>query len=62
MTSAVIIIIGLFIWMVVPQLIFQKKTKKKAPYRRFTTVVCAIIGILIAVLGAIDLVRLLIEI
>jgi hypothetical protein len=63
MTSAVIkIIIGLFIWMVVPQLIFQKKTKKKAPYRRFATVVCAIIGILIAVLGAVDLVRLLIGI
>lgn len=63
MTSAVIkILIGLFVWMAVPQLIFQKKTKKKAPFKRFTTVACIIVGILIIVSGAVDLVRLLIEI
>ncbi len=57
MGSIIKIIIGLFIWMVLPSLIFQNKTKKKAPYKRFTTVVCAIVGILIVVFGAIELIK-----
>jgi hypothetical protein len=54
-------IIGLFIWMVLPSLIFQKKTKKKAPYKRFTTVVCTVIGILIIVYAGIDLIKFLLN-
>lgn len=57
MISIFKIIIGLFIWMVLPNLIFQKNTKKKAPYKRFTTVVCTIVGILVVVLGSIDLIK-----
>lgn len=57
MGAIVIIIIGLFVWMVLPKLIFQKKTKKKAPYKQFTFVVCAIIGVLIMVFGAIELIK-----
>lgn len=51
------VLIGLFIWMVLPGLIFQKKTKNKSPYKRFTTVVCVIVGILIVVFGAVELIK-----
>ena len=57
MWSIINIIIGLFIWMALPGLIFQNKTKKRAPYKRFTMVVCAIVGILIVVFGAIELIK-----
>jgi len=57
MWSVIEIIIGLFIWMALPQLIFKKKSKKKTPYKRFTVVVCAVVGILIVVYGAVDLVK-----
>ena len=40
-------ILGLFIWLVLPILIFRKKSKKKASYKRFTTIVCTGFGILI---------------
>jgi hypothetical protein len=56
------IIIGLFIWLALPELVFKKKSRKKTPYQRFTTVVCAIIGILIVVFGAIELIKLLFHI
>jgi len=57
MWAIIEIIIGLFIWMALPNLIIQKKTKKKSPYKRFTTVVCAIVGILIVLFGAVMLVK-----
>lgn len=53
------VIIGLFIWMVLPQLIFRKKSKKKAPYRQFTSTVCLIIGVLILFYAGMDLVKFL---
>ena len=59
MWAIVKIIIGFFIWMALPQLVFQKKGKKKSPYKRFTTIVCAVVGILIVALGAVDIVKLL---
>jgi len=57
MWSIIKIIIGLFIWMALPNLVFKKKTRKKSPYKRFTIVVCAVVGILIVVIGAVDLVK-----
>jgi uncharacterized membrane protein SirB2 len=56
-------IIGLFVWMVLPQLFFKKKKrkKKKNPYKRFTFIVCTIIGILIIAYSAIDLLKMLLE-
>jgi len=54
-------ILGLFIWMVFPNLIFQKKSKKKAPYKRFTTIVCTGLGILILFFAAIDLIKILLN-
>jgi len=55
------IIIGLFIWLLLPNLIFQKKSKKRTPYRKFTFIVCAIIGILIIVYGVKDLIEMVLE-
>jgi len=54
-------ILGLFIWMVLPNLIFQKKSKKKAPYKRFATIVCTGLGVLILVFAGIDLVKILLN-
>jgi len=54
------VIIGLFIWMVLPKLIFQKKTRKKAPFKKFTFIVCTIIGIVIIVYGVIDFFKMII--
>ena len=57
MWSIIEIILGLFIWLALPNLIFQKKRKKKSPYKRFATVTCAVVGILIVFWGAIDMVK-----
>jgi hypothetical protein len=51
------VIIGLFVWMVLPQLFFKKKKKKKNPYRRFVFIVCPIVGILIILHSVIDLLK-----
>jgi uncharacterized membrane protein SirB2 len=52
-------IIGLFVWMVLPQLFFKKKKRKKNPYRRFTFIACTIVGILIIAYSAVDLLKIL---
>jgi hypothetical protein len=58
MTGAILkMIIGLFIWMALPGLIFQTKSKKKAPYKRFITVLCAFVGVLIIAFGIVGLVK-----
>jgi hypothetical protein len=59
---AIKIIIGFFVWMVLPQLFFKRQKKKKHPYKRFVFIACTIIGILIIVYGIIDLLKLLFEI
>jgi len=62
MVSTVLkIILGLFIWMVLPYLIFQKKNKKKSHYKRFATIVCTGIGMLILVFAGIDLIKILLN-
>lgn len=57
MWAIIKIIIGLFIWLALPNVIFKKKSKKKSVYKRFVTIVCIIVGILIVVLGAIDIIK-----
>jgi len=54
-------ILGLFIWMVLPNLIYQKKSKKKVFYNRFITVVCTGLGIIIVVFASIDLIKMLLN-
>lgn len=56
------IAIGLFIWLALPNLVFQKKNRKKAPYKRFATAVCAVLGFAIIALGAINLIKSLIHV
>jgi len=54
-------IFGLFIWMVVPNLLFQKKSKKKAPSKRFANIVCTGLGIIILAIAGLDLIKLLLN-
>lgn len=46
------VLIGLFVWWVLPSLLIKKK---KSPWKKFTTVACAICGILCLVYAAVDL-------
>lgn len=45
------VIFGLFVWMVLPVLIFNKKKKSKKPIILFTSISCKIIGIAIVVIS-----------
>ena len=49
------ILLGLFIWMALPQLLLQKKKRK--PYKRFITVACKVLGIVMIVYGVLNLVK-----
>lgn len=54
MTGLIIkIIIGLFIWMVVPSLV-KKSVKNKSVFK-FLSISCLLVGILIIVYGTLDL-------
>jgi endonuclease YncB( thermonuclease family) len=60
MTGIVIkAIIGLFVWLVLPNLFFKKGKKKKSPYRKFTLIVCTVIGVLILIYAGVDLIQML---
>ena len=52
-------IFGLFLWLALPQMLLRKKKTK--PYKRFITIVCSGLGILILVFAGIDLVKLLLN-
>jgi hypothetical protein len=52
-------IIGLFIWLVLPNLFFKKGRKKKSPYKKFTFIVCTIVGIMILLYAGADLIQML---
>ncbi|MBR6847241.1 MAG: hypothetical protein IKM74_03830 [Bacteroidales bacterium] len=57
MTGIVLkVIVALFIWWVLPSLVIKKK---KSPMKKWLTVVCAIIGILLLVYAGIDLIQML---
>jgi predicted permease len=51
------ILIGLFIWLALPELIFRMKSKKKSSYKKLIAIVCAIVGFLIIALGTIELIK-----
>jgi hypothetical protein len=60
MTGIVIkAIIGLFVWLALPDLFFKKGKKKKSPYRKFTVIACTIVGILILIYAGVDLMQML---
>jgi hypothetical protein len=53
MTGVVVkVIVALFIWWVLPSLIVKKKS---SPWKKWTNVVCAIVGVLLLIYAAIDL-------
>ena len=54
-------IIGLFIWMVLPGLIYKKRKYKKNTPQFFVVIACKIVGIAVIVFAAIDLVRMLLS-
>jgi len=55
--SIIKIIIGLFIWMVLPQLIYNKRKYKKNTPQFFVNISCKIVGIAIVAFAIINLVQ-----
>jgi uncharacterized SAM-binding protein YcdF (DUF218 family) len=62
MTGIIIkIILGLFVWMVLPGLIYKKRKYKKKTPQYFANIACKIVGILMIVYAGIDLIRMLLD-
>ena len=60
MTMIIIkVILGLFVWMVLPGLIYKKRKSRNKMLWNFVHIVCKIIGAAIIVYAGIDLIRLL---
>jgi hypothetical protein len=58
MISAIIkIIMGLFIWMVLPRLIYNKRKYQRNTPQFFVNIACKILGITIIVLSIISLIN-----
>jgi hypothetical protein len=58
MVGAIInIIIGLFIWMVLPRLIYNKRKYQKNTTQFFVNISCKILGIAIIVFAIMNLIR-----
>jgi len=63
MTGVIIkAILGLFVWMVLPGLIYKKRKYKKNTPQYFANITCKIVGIAMIVFAGIDLIRLLLNI
>ena len=55
MTAAIVkVIIGMFIWMVLPNLLYKKKKIKSTGPQYFVCITCKIIGIAIVVLSILN--------
>jgi len=54
-------ILGLFVWMVLPSLVYKKRKYKKRTPQYFTYIACKIVGILMLVYAGIDLIRFLLN-
>jgi len=58
MVGAVVkIVIGLFIWMVLPRLIYSKRKYQKNSPQFFVHISCKIIGIAIIIVAILNLIR-----
>jgi hypothetical protein len=51
------ILLGLFVWMVLPTLIYKKRKYKKYTPQHFVHLACAVIGMAILVYAAVGLVQ-----
>jgi len=50
-------LLGLFVWLVLPGLIYKKRKYKKQTPQYFANIACKIVGILMLVLAGISLVK-----
>jgi hypothetical protein len=58
MVSAIVkIVLGLFIWMVLPQLIFKKRKYQKNTPQFFANIACKIVGIAIIAFAILNLIQ-----
>jgi hypothetical protein len=58
MTGAIIkVILGLFVWMVLPTLIYKKRRYKQRTVQYCVSIACKIVGILMIVYAGIDLIK-----
>jgi len=55
------VIIGLFIWMVLPRLIYNKRKYKKNTIQFFTIIACKIVGGVVIIFAVIGLIQLLFD-
>jgi hypothetical protein len=62
MTGIIIrVLLGLFIWMVLPHLIYGKRKYKNNTAQYFAVIACKIVGIAVIVFGGLDLVKILLN-
>jgi|GEM_PF-2537710 len=62
MTGIIIkVILGLFIWWVLPRLIYKKRKYRKKTPQYFAHIACKIVGVAMIVFAGVDLVRLLLN-
>ncbi|MDR1809590.1 MAG: hypothetical protein LBR34_04195 [Prevotella sp.] len=60
MTGIIIkVLLGLFVWMLLPQLIYKKRRPKKKSPQHFVGIACKIVGVAVIVFAVIDLIKLL---
>ena len=52
------IVLGLFIWLLLPQLIYGKQKNKKRGTQLYVTIACRVIGCLMVVFATIDVIKL----
>jgi hypothetical protein len=58
MVSAIIkVILGLFIWMVLPRLIYNKRKYQKNTIQFFVNISCKIIGVAVMVFAIVNLIQ-----
>jgi hypothetical protein len=55
------VFLGLFVWMVLPRLIYKKRKYKRNTPRHFVHIVCMTVGILMLVYAGIDMIKFLLS-
>jgi hypothetical protein len=53
------ILIGLFVWMLLPRFIYKKRKYKKNTLQYFVNIACKIVGIALIVFAIIDFIQML---
>jgi hypothetical protein len=60
-TAIIKIIIGMFIWMVLPRLIYNKRKYQKSTPQFFVNISCKILGIAIIIFTIISIIKSILE-